>query len=132
MLGPVFKQMKEKQCDAISFLPVVVDEKEETLETAVQGMNYNDKGELISATEMGSFYDIILFQDDGEKFINKEHFQAILVCPYTYSERMMKEGFFGFIGRKTTTSDEIFNIFDNAINTLIGEDDEQIRIEGNT
>lgn len=131
MLGPIFKQMKEKQCDAISFLPVIVG-NDDDVNTTIQGMNYNTLGEPISASEMGGFYDIILFQDDGENFINKEHFQAILVCPYTYSERMMKDGFFGFIGRKTTTSHEIFSIFDNAINTLIGDSDEQIRIEGNT
>jgi hypothetical protein len=124
--------MKEKDCDAISFLPVVTDEKEQTIDTALQGMNYNDRGEPINANEMGSFYDIILFQDDGENFVNKEHFQAILVCPYTYSERLMNEGFFGFIGRKTTTSHEIFNIFNNAIDSLIGVSNEQVRIEGNT
>lgn len=122
-MGPVFKQMKESQCDAISFLPTVTQtRKGEIIETTIQGLNYKDKGEPINSSEMGFFYDIILFQEGKDDFINKEHFQAILVCPYTFTEKMMKDGFFGFIGKKTTTSDEVFNLFNNAIDSvLIGE-----------
>lgn len=125
-MGPVFKQMKEQQCDAISFLPKVTQTKKgEIVETMIQGLNYKEKGEPINNTEMGYFYDIILFQETEDDFVNKEHFEAILVCPYTYAERLIKEGHFGYIGKKTTTSDEVFNLFNKAIDDgLLGEIDE--------
>ena len=118
--------MKEQQCDAISFLPKVTETKKgEIVETMIQGLNYNDKGEPINSSEMGYMYDIILFQEGEYDFINKEHFQAILVCPYTYAERLVKEGHFGYIGKVTTTSDEVFNLFNNAIDVaLVGENNE--------
>lgn len=124
-MNPIFQKIKETNCDAISFLPCM-DEKGKELQTAVQGLTYNEKGDNINSNSMGDYYDIITFGEVDGEFVNKEQFQAILVCPYTYGEKMFKEGYFGFIGRKTTTSDEVLGIFEKAINKLFEVEDEQV------
>jgi hypothetical protein len=72
---------------------------------------------------MGNSYDIVTFRESDEGFYDKEHYQAILVCPYTYSEKVMKDGFFGIIAKRTTTSEDVLNLYLNKIDYLIGDED---------
>jgi hypothetical protein len=109
--------MKEANVDAITFVP----NPENETETVIHGLTYNEKGETIGASSMGDLFDIILFRENEETFYDNEQFEAILVCPYTYSEKMMKDGHFGMIARKTTTSGVIVEPFRHKINELIGQ-----------
>ena len=116
-MNPTFKKMKEANCDAITFVP----NPENNVETVIHGLSYVDKGDTIGSSSMGDLFDIILFRENEETFYDNEQFQAILVCPYTYSEKMMEDGHFGMIARKTTTSAEIVEPFRQKINELIGQ-----------
>jgi len=113
-MHPTFKKIKEEKCDAISFLPS--HEKED--ETVILGLTYKEKGDNIGGSELGHSYDILTFQLTEEDCI-KDYFQAILVCPYTYSEQLMMGGHFGLIAKRTTTSDDMVGRVSIAIDKLI-------------
>lgn len=116
-MNATFKKLKEEKCDAITFVPNPGNNDE----TIVTGLTYREKGETIGSSSMGDLFEIILFSENEEEFYDNDQFQAILVCPYTFSERMMNAGHFGMIARKTTTSDIIVEPFRNNINKLIGQ-----------
>lgn len=111
-----FRKMKSELCDAITFLPSTETEGE----TVIQGLTYKEKGETIGSSSIGDLFDIILFREGPDEYYDNEQFQAILVCPYTYSEKIMRDGHFGMIARKTTTSNTVVEPFRTSINTLLG------------
>jgi hypothetical protein len=114
-----FLQIKENKCDAICIMPSP-DSREQTI---IHGLTYVDNGDNIGSSTMGNSYDIVTFRESDEGFYDKEHYQAILVCPYTYSEKVMKDGFFGIIAKRTTTSEDVLNLYLNKIDYLIGDED---------
>lgn len=116
-MNPIFKKIKEENCDAITFLP----DPNKNEDTVIQGLTYKDKGQSVGCSSLGDLFDIILFRENEETFYGNEQFEAILVCPYTYSEKMMNDGHFGMIARRTTTSPEVVEPFRMKINDLIGQ-----------
>lgn len=116
-MNSTFKRIKEEKCDAITFLPSTDDHTE----TTITGLTYKDKGETIGASSIGDLFEIILFRENEQEYYGNEQFEAILVCPYTYSEKMLNDGHFGMIARKTTTSETVVAPFRNSINQLIGD-----------
>lgn len=119
-MDPTFKKIKEENCDAISFLPSSENEDE----TVIHGLTYKEKGDSIGGSVLGHSYDILTFRFFGDECI-KDHFEAILVCPYTYSEKLMQEGHFGLVARKTTTSIEMVTKVSKNIDKLINEYDDK-------
>jgi hypothetical protein len=92
-------------------------------QTVIHGLTYVENGDNIGSSTMGNSYDIVTFRESDEGFYDKEHYQAILVCPYTYSEKVMKDGLFGIIAKRTTTSEDVLNLYLNKIDYLIGDED---------
>jgi len=116
-MNPTFRRMKDENCDAITFLP----DPKNNEDTLIQGLQYVEKGNTIGSSTLGDSFDIILFREDEETLYDNEQFQAILVCPYTYSEKMMNDGHFGMIARRTTTSSIVVEPFRKSINELLGQ-----------
>lgn len=113
----IFKRIKDNNCHAITILPSV----EEGKESIIQGLVYNEQGEKIGGSSMGDMFHITMFRDSEEGFTDKESFEAILVCPYTYSEKLMKDGWFGMIAMKTSTSQDIIDKFNMLVDDVIAQ-----------
>jgi hypothetical protein len=119
-MHPTFKRIKEAECDAILFLPDI----ENTDETTIQGLTYKERGDTIGHSELGNLYDILTFKQTGESsFSHKDHFRAILVCPYTYTEKLLKEGYLGMVSLVTTTSQEMFDEISGKIDILMDDNE---------
>jgi len=111
-----FSLIKAQECDAILILPAT----DKPGETSIQGLTYKEPGDKIGGSELGDLFDIVSFRQTGdEEFDDLEHFQAILVCPYTYSEKMFEDGFLGLIARVTTTSKDMVERVTMRIGELI-------------
>jgi hypothetical protein len=103
--------------DIIMFVPH--PEQKDSLH--IEFLNYKDPGENVGSCDLGHKYDILLFEEnDAGEFHKEDRFQAILTAPIEYAARMAKSKIYGIIGRKTTTSDEFFDDFQE---TLGKEDD---------
>ena len=113
----VFDEMKKVKCHAITFLPS--EEPEE--QAIIQGLHYKDEGKTIETqSDVGDLYDIIIFRGDVEDgYGDLEHFEAILSCPFTYSNRMYHGKYFGVVAKKTTTSGEVIDSLLEKIGDLI-------------
>ena len=114
-MNPTFKKMKDAQCDAICFLP----DSESAENIVMQGLTYKEKGDTIGSSVMGDSYDIITFRGYNGEYFNKDHFDAILVCPYTYGDKLVNEGYYGVIAKRTTTSSDMVNLILQRIDDLI-------------
>lgn len=111
-----FNLIKEQKCDAILILPSIENKNE----TSIQGLTYKEPGDKIGGSQLGDLYDIVSFRQTGdEDFGDSDHFQAILVCPYTYSEKMFNEGYLGLVARATTTSQDMVERVSMRIGELI-------------
>ena len=119
----VFDEIKKAECHAITFLPS--DKPEE--ETVIQGLHYKEHGKKIETeSDLGDLYDIIIFRRDNKGYSDLEQFEAILVCPFTYSDRMYNGKYFGVVAKKTTSSGEVVKSLLEKINELVhGESDER-------
>lgn len=96
--------LRKKDFDCISFLPNIKKE-----ELKIEGGNYINKGEEIKGT-LGCMYHINLFQvQEDNKISEVDTFEAVLSDPIIYLSHIIPSGFFGFISKKTTTSDEFNN-----------------------
>ena len=106
------KPLKEKNADTIAFFHA---DQEDTIQ--VRGQMYVNPGEPIGNSEMGYSYHIILVKDhteDPEKFDHFDYFEAVLVCPLEYISGLIKEGWYGVIAKRTTTSNEyVDDVLDN-------------------
>lgn len=95
-----------KDFDTIMFVP---HEEDDSL-TNINVATYKRKGEKVGGTDLGDFYDIILFRMNEEDDITDlEKFEAILVDPRVYVSRMVKEDWYGLVAKKTTTSEDFVN-----------------------
>jgi hypothetical protein len=111
----MLKQLQEiKEYDAIFFIPHPEDETMTNINVA----SYKKTGDKIGGTELGDFYDIILFRmSEEDDIVDLEKFEAILVDPRVYVSRMVKDDWYGLVAKKTTTSDELVNnTFANWLN----------------
>jgi len=88
--------------DTYMFLPMYEGDN-----LQVSGSAYKDPGSKLDGSVMGDCYHIILFRDEDENGDSSlDKFEAILSAPVVYMNRMIKEGWYGIICRKTTTSSE--------------------------
>ena len=102
----ILDHLKDKDYDFISFLS---GDKKDSVE--IIASDYNKRGKSIDAGTMGEMYHIMLFRDhktDEERYDDLDVFEAILIDPSEYIARLIPCGFYGIIGRKTTTSGKIF------------------------
>jgi hypothetical protein len=76
--------------------------------TMVEGFTYTNPGEKINGSSLGDTYEILTFDEGEEGYINEDLFEGILVDPVEYVARMVVDGFYGVIGKKTTTSGDFF------------------------
>ena len=96
---PFLYELKSETFDCLSFMPGV-EEGDINLETG----NYIEKGEEVTGI-MGNVYHINIFKEtrDGYYF---DSFEAVLADPLEYISHIIPSGFFGFINKKTSTSNE--------------------------
>ena len=102
----ILDHLKDKDYDFISFLS---GEKKDSVE--IIASDYNKRGKSVDAGTMGEMYHIMLFRDhktDVERYDDLDVFEAILIDPSEYISRLIPAGFYGVVGRKTTTSEQIF------------------------
>jgi hypothetical protein len=111
----IFEEIKQRGCDAISFFP----NPDDNSDVIIQGLLYKEAGESIGGGSHGNSYDIVTFKKRGNDFTDKDHFEAVLVCPYTYSEKLLKDGYFGFVAKKTTTSKELVDYVMVNVDALV-------------
>jgi hypothetical protein len=128
----IFVKMKDAKCHAIAFLPSENPEEQ----AIIQGLHYKELGDTIKTqSDIGDLYDIIIFRGDIDKgFSDLEQFEAVLSCPFTYSDRMYHGNYYGVVAKKTTTSNEVVDSLIEKIGDLIygGSDDGEIAIKANT
>ena len=108
------EEIKKAKHDFITFLS---GDKKDSI--VIMASDYNKPGKSVSASTLGEMYHIVLFRDhktDKEKYDNVDSFEAILVEPCEYISRLIPCGFYGIIGRKTTTSKKLFKkLLDNVL-----------------
>jgi len=97
----------DKPFDILDFLPYEDDDGNEGIK--VEAYQYADPGESVGCSEMGHAYHIIIFkmeEDESVEACTKDHdfFDGILIEPREYLSRMIPNGWFGVLARKTTTS----------------------------
>jgi hypothetical protein len=99
----------DKPFDILDFLPYEDDDGNEGIK--VEAYQYADAGESVGCSEMGHAYHIIIFkldEDESVETCTKDHdfFDGILIEPREYLSRMIPNGWFGVLARKTTTSSQ--------------------------
>ena len=98
---PFLEDLKEQEYDCISFLPDLNEEGDLRIEAG----QYIEKSEEVKGA-MGNKYHINLFKQNKDLSVEYDSFEAILADPLVYMSHIIPSGFFGFITKKTTDSDE--------------------------
>jgi hypothetical protein len=93
--------------DKFDFLTFLDGDKENSIQ--IQGQDYANPGEKIGGSALGDAYHIILFRNDEaeDKYVDFDHFDAILPDPLEYISGLIPSGWLGIIAKKTTTSQKI-------------------------
>ena len=94
------EELREENFDCISFLP-----GEEEGQLNIEGGTYIDKGEEIMGG-MGNRYHISIFKQKEDFTLDFDSFEATLSDPLVYISHIIKSGFYGFVSKKTTASEE--------------------------
>lgn len=97
------KPVKDKNWDCLSFFEDPDDEEQ----VFIHASTYKDPGESVIGANGGQVYHIVLVQDhdeDPEKFINFDHFEAVLFGPLDYVSELIPCGWYGLVAKKTSTS----------------------------
>jgi len=122
--------MKQAECHAITFLPSENPEEQ----AIIQGLHYKEHGETIKTqSDVGDLYDIIIFRggiEDG--YTDLEQFEAVLSCPFTYSNRMYQGDYFGVVAKKTTKSSEVVESLLEKIGDLVYGGSDERNLEQNS
>lgn len=100
---PFLEALKGEDLDHMSFLP---GKEEGSID--VSAGTYHERGEPITGN-MGNFYHINIFKESRDSNVYFDTFEAVLSDPLIYMSHIIPSGFFGFISKKTTTSDEFNN-----------------------
>lgn len=100
------RKLAETPYDGFTFSP----HEELDEHTHIETFTYKDPGESVGGSKLGKNYEIVFIEpnEDGVMVI-EDCFDAILADPVVYLEHLIKCGFYGIIGRKTTTSDIFFD-----------------------
>lgn len=78
--------------------------------THIETFCYKDPGDGVGECDSGKRYEIVFLEKaPGGGMILEDNFDAILSDPVVYLHHLIKCGFYGVIGRKTTTSDLFFD-----------------------
>jgi hypothetical protein len=95
-----FKDMTDY--DVLFWLPT---NEEDTMK--VESCQYKKPGDSIGGSELGKEYHISLFKFNKEDGVSDiDTFDAILADPRVYITNLIKDNWYGFVARKTTTSKE--------------------------
>ena len=71
-----------------------------------EGFKYNDPGKY-EIHDLGQMYHVILFREDKEGLtVDLDLFEGILLDPYYYVSKLIPNGWYGIIAKKSTTSHE--------------------------
>lgn len=73
----------------------------------ISAFTYKEPSENIGGTELGEYYDIIIFPEEPPKM--PERFKAILISPLHYVSRMIEDGFLGVVAKVTKNSDNFMD-----------------------
>jgi hypothetical protein len=111
------QELSNKSFDGLNFY------KNDKGDLAIDGFKFKNFGEKIPGSEIGDWYDIIIFSTEPPK--PPERFKAILTSPIHYVSRMMDDGFLGVVALATTTSEkfmeEIFEEMNESVSEYIKE-----------
>lgn len=99
------QKLAETPYDGFIFSP----HPEKEHHTHIESFCYHDPGEAIGGAEYGKNYEILFLEPDEDDMIIDDRFTAILWDPVVYLEHLVNSGFYGIIGRKTTTSHLFFD-----------------------
>ena len=73
----------------------------------IESCQYKKPGDSIGGSELGNEYHISLFRFNKEEGVSDiDTFDAILADPRVYITNLIKDNWYGFVARKTTTSKE--------------------------
>lgn len=103
-MSEVIKFVQEN-ADQDSFI-FYINENDDEKEKIVSSSQYKDRGEKIPGSDLGDLYEIIVIEWRKKEI---DRFQAILISPAVYINRMLNDGFWGAVGRATTSSKKIFD-----------------------
>jgi len=103
LIDSTIDDMGKRPFDFFSFIPG--DPQGKTV--ALEQFEYTEKGEPV-LTSIGPVYHVMLFDIKKANYAEStEYFEAVLVDPIGYVKRMVKDGWFGIVARKTSTSDKV-------------------------
>lgn len=106
------RQLAESPYDGFIFSP----HPEKKYHTHIESFCYHDPGEGLGEASFGKNYEILFLEPDEDEMIVEDRFTAILSDPVVYLHHLVKSGFYGIIGRKTTTSHLFFDsVIEEAI-----------------
>lgn len=91
-----------KDYDILWFMPAEKNENS----IRIASNQYKNPGELTGGNHMGLFWHIVLFQNKNDAVEKLDHFEAILTDPREYISNLIPQGWYGFVAKKTTTSNE--------------------------
>lgn len=101
--------LKPLKNDKFDFLTFLDGDKENSIQ--ILGQDYANPGEKIGGSDMGDAYHIVLFRchETQDKYVDFDHFDAILPDPLEYISNLIPSGWLGIIAKKTTTSQKIID-----------------------
>lgn len=90
--------------DILNFLPYEDGEGNDAIK--IEAFDYAKPGINVDFSEMGLAWHIIIFRLNEDETSTTDHdfFDGILIEPREYISRMITDGWFGVIAKKTTTS----------------------------
>ncbi len=88
------------------------NEDGEVKENLIRCSEYKDPGIKLPGSSLGDLYEIIVVSAKKKEV---ERFQAILISPAVYINRMLNDGFWGAVGNATTSSKKIFDELEEGI-----------------
>jgi hypothetical protein len=95
------EEMKKCKYDVLFFLPGT---EEETIHLEQQV--YKKPGKKLDGSALGDSYHIVLFKIRESEMVDLDNFDAILIDPFTYISQLIPQNWYGFVAKKTTTSNK--------------------------